>query len=888
MRFREGLAAAIWHTVALAALYSERAAGDRLDEVLLKDIMPSIGSKCKVNSNDFADQTWSYTYEHSPSPSTWDPIALTHEPDIFLAEFSNMNSANANKSWTVRVGSAGNIYSFRGAYGEAIPPQHHPDGEFVDEVFQSVAVNLGINTGNPQPYFMHQAGIYYKDGDFTPGPFFSPSIAKHCEDKECFFGTWGQQAHTPTPHISNTLYFNGYRDCGDGIIEYTTIVHNSNLDPFEHTDYHNTPWGGTRTSVLRDIFLSDTSGQLYQKFPIVDWGPSGATIINVEDTGGFITFTEEIMADEDAFDDLEFGPEPYPEQGGVPLALSVKQNNPASYQGTRSDRWNMYCMKVMVNSNFVAPGGCLQQCYLWVENGRTGFKFLSHLVEHYAWQGDKFFMCTRLDDFTVSDFNAMFQQDDEILISLANVGKPFEDNLALQIVHGTQDWIGENRPKTRARMGRGGDSERDYTVYTTNTRQRIDPGDTYVFTQMIATGRLAEMEDIGNEWVSEVYEDLFAETEMSGTDIHLYANDALEFGAYIDGDDACNQGISRCTGSSVPQVGKVPLFYMTCAEKKYVGSDKYFFSPSRDSDSDIIRSYICDGEDVSVKPTWKLLGYFEEGACDFLSEASYDELFCDRQTPNDPWGFGPPAFFQEENEFFKIENGVLGLPDTISVDVLYFNCSTLVPEPEVVTVFSEEYQVTLNKFVYELFFNTSMIQSSELTTFIGGDIVGEAAGLIKFCTRLFGIEDQEGLPISTRVAKFILEFNLTNTEFQGFTLQEVEIAADPISSTSLEIESADPDVCLSDATGACLVTAPTYQQGDSITFSITPPLEVLTISNMEVNMTSPSFFYRPIQLGEQTFAPDAVSSITFVGINTVVVTTTIVAQFFLEIGRAHV
>jgi len=211
---------ALLYIFASSSFYSAIASDD-LDAVLLRDIMPSRGSKCEAGANSYTGQTSSYTFQHYRSPAYWDPTAAPFEPQVFQAEMSNVNAADPDKSWTIRVGSGGNIYSFRGPFFEAIPPQYHTDGEWVDEVTQSVAVNLAQN--GDSDYYMHQAGIYTKDGPHTDQPFFSPSIAKHCSDKECFFASWGQQAHTPTKHISNTIYFNGYRDCGDGIIEFTTI-----------------------------------------------------------------------------------------------------------------------------------------------------------------------------------------------------------------------------------------------------------------------------------------------------------------------------------------------------------------------------------------------------------------------------------------------------------------------------------------------------------------------------------------------------------------------------------------------------------------------------------------------------------------------------------------
>ena len=81
-------------------------------------------------------------------------------------------------------------------------------------------------------------------------------------------------------------------------------------------------------------------------------------------------------------------------------------------------------------------------------------------------------------------------------------------------------------------------------------------------------------------------------------------------------------------GKSAPEFGMRPLYAVTCGDKKYVGSDQYIFSPRREYELETIRSYACEGETVDIRPEWKLLGFFEEGSCQFLESAAYDSEFC--------------------------------------------------------------------------------------------------------------------------------------------------------------------------------------------------------------------------------------------------------------------
>lgn len=97
----------------------------------------------------------------------------------------------------------GNMYSlyFPNMHGETLPPQQNEAAPWIDEVQQSVAVPLYLNTN--ANFFVHQAGAYQKDGDYTASaPFFSPSLAKYCKDNSCYFASWGTQAHVPNRFTS--------------------------------------------------------------------------------------------------------------------------------------------------------------------------------------------------------------------------------------------------------------------------------------------------------------------------------------------------------------------------------------------------------------------------------------------------------------------------------------------------------------------------------------------------------------------------------------------------------------------------------------------------------------------------------------------------------------
>ena len=84
-----------------------------------------------------------------------------------------------------------------GRMGETVPPQDVAKAPWIDNVWQAVAIqpdsdNDGGYFNDPDPYFIHEAGVYQKDGDYTSKPFYSPTLGSYCNDEEgeCGFASW--------------------------------------------------------------------------------------------------------------------------------------------------------------------------------------------------------------------------------------------------------------------------------------------------------------------------------------------------------------------------------------------------------------------------------------------------------------------------------------------------------------------------------------------------------------------------------------------------------------------------------------------------------------------------------------------------------------------------
>ena len=62
--------------------------------------------------------------------------------------------------------------------------------------------------------------------------------------------------------LSDAIYYTRYRDCGGGVLEITSAMHNAkNAGGGGDTlSYLNVPWGGVRTSSLKDVLHAPKGG----------------------------------------------------------------------------------------------------------------------------------------------------------------------------------------------------------------------------------------------------------------------------------------------------------------------------------------------------------------------------------------------------------------------------------------------------------------------------------------------------------------------------------------------------------------------------------------------------------------------------------------------------
>lgn len=248
-----------------------------------------------------------FSSEYEPSGSSWGPGA--DESHVFFASITNNESEQTG--WRLGIGKGGQIYSFRGPFGESIPPQasfyHKEDNVsiWVDEVWQNVAVagdkinrdtlteeglpaSRGGDHVRSMKFFVHQAGSYRHDKELK-NVLYAPPLA-HSWDagtKSYFHLTWGQQASTPSINKSGLLNYTSYRDLGEGVIEVTHVMYNFGEDTFDHT---NMPWGGFRTSSLPQQWVSNVDGSP-TKLPLDTSYATG--VADLKDTGGYFMVSQD-------------------------------------------------------------------------------------------------------------------------------------------------------------------------------------------------------------------------------------------------------------------------------------------------------------------------------------------------------------------------------------------------------------------------------------------------------------------------------------------------------------------------------------------------------------------------------------------------------------------
>jgi len=233
--------------------------------------------------------THAYTVSQSSTvPATASgPWSITSfsDSDVFAhqivhSQLDGSGAPDAARSWELRIGKGGQIYSLSTQGLETQPPQYRPANiaanpvlngtdpnivggrdwaPWVDDVLQMVTANGYLNTRLPDPstgvlvgpwkihntvsehsldatqwrhqpadykYFMHGSGAYLRDYQTTP--VYNPVLAAQANTTETSYSSmhWMVQAHSPAIFPGHCINYYRYRDIGGGFIEVTAVIYN--------------------------------------------------------------------------------------------------------------------------------------------------------------------------------------------------------------------------------------------------------------------------------------------------------------------------------------------------------------------------------------------------------------------------------------------------------------------------------------------------------------------------------------------------------------------------------------------------------------------------------------------------------------------------------------
>ena len=166
---------------------------------------------------------------------------------------------------------------------------------------------------------------------------------------------------------------------------------------------------------------------------------------------------------------------------------------------------------------------------------------------------------------------------------------------------------------------------------------RLIPGDTYINRGFLLSSDLGSVKSTAENLVEKTYIAKVAPQDYTPRSIDIYTTtNNTHLVSVPEGTLCSSQTQAVCSGKSTPSAGHVPYYYVTCGYSTYFGPNPYHFTPSFGSEfpdngsiTNPVRSYVCDGQDLSVRPTWKLLGFFNPSSCAEIEGATYHEGACD-------------------------------------------------------------------------------------------------------------------------------------------------------------------------------------------------------------------------------------------------------------------
>jgi len=532
---------------------------ETLDEAIIKDMMPESSSTCTPTagstSSDFTfassqeECNWFDGYEESFEKynAPWSQL----EEHVFNGKMMHTD-VSSNRTWTLRLGKGGNIYSMVGPMGETVAPQKRIDSPWIDEVWHSV----GVEPPQPEePYMVHGAGSYQSDQTYgsnvgvplTEVPFYSPSLGKYCNDEEgeCGFAAWAQHGPVPVYWESTMLNFNRYRDCGNGVIEHTAVHHN-NMGSQKNLMRLDAPFGSVRFSTLRDVVMTDQDSEILIEPHQLGRYDTDPWRVSASDTMGYAIFAEDL---------------PGPLTGSYPLDNGVSLTISGGGCRAAPDYWGYDVIQCAIeptekdlsgtnkairfrgtppsNNPYAGPGGDIvaKNGVIWWSN-----QFVTGGVQWLFFYPDK----VPGEDDMAAYVNSKFPVGSTLEV-LYDTGKPEEDNLALAHVfgndfsdskHGIDDY-----PQLIVGNANEGSKPRDANCYNmVSVATAMSEGGSFYFRQYFVMDRFSDISETAARLASEVRQDNYnmmgGDDAPEGRTVNLY-KDGNIVGATIGDDSPC-------------------------------------------------------------------------------------------------------------------------------------------------------------------------------------------------------------------------------------------------------------------------------------------------------------------------------------------------------------
>ena len=361
-----------------------------------------------------------------------------------------------------------------------------------------------------------------------------------------------------------------------------------------------------------------------------------------------------------------------PKEGYTPVVLEVPADSSPQCEdrGEFADGWELQCKMRKTGFGHTTPylssSTVNDPCAPWAgADSKMGFYradtnegFEATFIRHWSYSPSNQLMYFRVDAPSFAEardmVHSVFDNTDKIDVlpilfqatppTITNAPADYDPGALPSVTFVAGDGISSLTPGNFRR--RIGSSNRDYYVYTNNYLGDLKAGYALSKRAFVFASELESAKATADDLKSKVVYDLIEDTRYNPRAIDIYKSgasfDAVAAASVQGTSTTCSTSPSAtlvCSGVSTPKPDYSPFFYVTCGDSTYLGPDPYFFTPgngdyftfpgmSNDNDKKI-RSYACEGQDGTIRPTWKLVGFFNSACYSSVgSDVTYDDDIC--------------------------------------------------------------------------------------------------------------------------------------------------------------------------------------------------------------------------------------------------------------------